>query len=41
VERLAVDNPNTSVDEDFYVQFTADTTPARFLDHRGRGGQRR
>jgi hypothetical protein len=30
VERLAVDNPNTSVDEDFYVQFTADTTPLGF-----------
>ena len=30
VERLAVDNPNTSVDEDFYVQFTADSTPLGF-----------
>ena len=25
VERLAVDDPNTTIDEDFYVQFTANT----------------
>jgi len=31
VERLAVDDPNTAgFDEDFYVQFTADTTPLGF-----------
>jgi hypothetical protein len=31
VERLAMDDPNTSgFDEDFYVQFTADTTPLGF-----------
>ena len=29
VERLAVDDPNTTLDEDFYVQFTANTTHRR------------
>jgi hypothetical protein len=30
VEKLAADDPSTSVDEDFFVQFTADNTPLSF-----------
>ena len=30
VSRLAADDPNTPADEDFYVQFTANSTPLSF-----------